>query len=299
MNLSDFRGLNNVSDPMRLPLGWLVQADNINVTDSGAIARRKGYALNRSGSFSGGYATLDGERMYLIEDDTLTLADGTVLRSGLTNAPMYWCEVNGDVFFNNGVDSGVIKPDHEIVAWRESVLADTPFLDAAGVPLNTLLDPLPFGVDVIQHWGGRIYAAQYFPSEDQTALWFSQPLGFYFFRLDTDVIMLPGRVTMLAPHEGALVIGTDAAIFTYDSERLAQVAEYGVIPGQHWAEDEKRILFWTSRGLCAALPFTNLTDRHVSVAPGVAAGGTIVHDGGQKRFLAVLQQGGSAFNPHL
>ena len=45
MEIKEFRGLNNVTDPLRLGLGWLATADNIDVTDTGSIIRRKGYSL--------------------------------------------------------------------------------------------------------------------------------------------------------------------------------------------------------------------------------------------------------------
>ena len=141
-----------------------------------------------------------------------------------------------------------------------------------------------------------MYAAQYFPTENQTVVWFSRPLGFHLFNLNQDFFMVPGHVHMLAPHKDALIVGTGERVFAYAGEKLSQLAQYGVVPGQHWSADDERIIFWTLRGVCAAMPFTNLMERSVSVAPGIKAGGTIVRQGGQKRYLAVLQQGGSAFN---
>ena len=41
-DVSRFRGLNNVSDPMRLDAGWLTVARNVHVTDQDAIERREG-----------------------------------------------------------------------------------------------------------------------------------------------------------------------------------------------------------------------------------------------------------------
>ena len=121
--------------------------------------------------------------------------------------------------------------------------------------------------------------------------------GYHLFNLDNDFIMVPGRVLMLAPHDDALIVGTTAKVHAYAPDgKLTELADYGVVPGKHWATDDKRTLFWTLRGLCAAVPFSNLTERQVSVAPGVSAGGTIVRSGGQKRYLTVLQQGGTAFN---
>lgn len=297
--IGSFSGINNVTDPLRLGLGWLTSADNVNISDSGAIEKREGYARVQTGSFSGAYATLDGSRMYLIESGTIRHVEGAVVTSGLTDAPMYWAEANGRVFFNNGTDSGIIEPDNSLSPWRDAPISDGEgYYGDDGQKLGILMSPLPQGTDVIQFWGGRMYAAQYFPSEDQTAVWFSEPLGFHLFNLDSNFLLFPGRVLMLAPHATALLIGTDRETYAYTPEKLERIAEYGVVQGQHWVRDDERILFWTKRGVCSALPLTNLTERQVSMAPGLTANGTIMYRGGQKRYLVNIKQGGSAFNQH-
>ena len=101
---------------------------------------------------------------------------------------------------------------------------------------------------------------------------------------------------MLADADSALIVGTTKGIHAYSADGLQELADYGVPKGQHWSTDGNRILFWTERGVCSAIPFTNLTEKYVSVAPGVRAGGCLVRSGGQKRYLSVIQQGGSAFN---
>lgn len=387
MNLTKrFKGLNNVSDPLRLGLAWLAQADNVDITDTGALKKRAGYSQTLASPITNAYATLDFKRLFVAGGGVLKAMTGpasaVTLCTGLSTAPMYFTEVNQEVFYNNGTDSGVILPDNSVLDWgwqapaapalaattgnlpaglyqvrctytlpggRETGAGDSAEItltrgqalqisgiplrsggftnvylapadstvfqrvftsvgatayifngtpDDLGVDLNTIfLDPLPLGVDVIQAWKGRIYAAQYFAADNQSAVWFSKPLGFHLFDQNSSFILVPGRVLMLAPHDDALVIGTDARIYAYPGDKLAELAPYGVVPGQHWAVDEARILFWSVRGLCAALPFTNLTEHQVSVAPGVQAGGTIVRDGGQKRYVVALQQGGLAFNP--
>lgn len=379
-----FSGINNVSDPMRLGLEWLATAENVNITDTGSVVVREGYIQAQAGAFTAAYSTIDFERMYVIDGGALKAMAGKnnsyVLKSGLANTPMYWAEVNQQVYFNNGVDNGVVMPDNSIQPWAwplpvaptlravtgalpaglyracityilpdgretgpsdtvELVLAEGQALQVSSIsqiaghktrvhiaPANSTvfqhadtpsgtamvwnlsphdlgfdlktqqLYPLPQGVDVIQAWRGRMYAAQYLPTTGQTVIWYSQPLGYHLFKLDSDYTPVPGRVRMLAPHDSGLVIGTDKAIHLYDGTTLSTLADYGVVPGQHWVKDGDRTLFWSTRGLCAALPFTNLTERQVSVAPGIQAGGTIVRDGGQKRYVVALQQGGSAFN---
>lgn len=299
--ITKFKGLNNVADPLRLGLSWLAQADNVDITSTGAIKKRTGYTKKFTGTITGAYATEDFTRLYVVDGGTLKAMTGPAsavsLLTGLNSAPMHWTEVNDQVFFSNGVDSGIILPDNTVLPWRESALRDTEFLNAAGEAVGALLYPLPLGVGVIQHWRGRIYCAQYFPEANQSAVWFSQPLGWHLFNLDTDFILLPGHVTMLAPHDTALIIGTDSSIHAYDGAALTPLASYGVVPGTHWADDDGRILFWSARGLCAALPFANLTERQISVAPGVQAGGALINQGGSRRYVAVLHAGGKAFNP--
>jgi hypothetical protein len=163
---------------------------------------------------------------------------------------------------------------------------------------NDQLDPLPLGVESIQAWRGRVYASDYQSDADQTVIWYSQPLGFHLFNLNTDFFIVPGHVHMLAPTDTALVIGTQARVYAYGDNKLDQIADYGVVPGHHWARDDERILFWSLRGVCSAMPFANLTEKNVSVAPGVRAGGCLVRSGGQKRYLGVVQQGGTAFNSY-
>lgn len=378
--VKSFLGLNNVTDPLRLGLGWLSRADNVDITDTGAIEVRKGYSRVATGAYTGAFSTMDHQRMYLVDAGTLKTMAGATLKTGLSSAPMHWTEINRQVFYNNGVDTGIIDLDNTVLDWAwaaptapvlaavtgtlpaglyracctytlsdgretgasdivELVLngaqglqlsglpqvagcrtnvyltpADSTVFSYAATPSSTAmvwdsspdelghelmtanLHPLPAGCDVVQEWGGRVYAAQYFPQLGQSVVWFSQPLAFHLFDLAKDYFVVPGKVLMLAPHDTGLVVGTDTQIMAYTGAQMAQLADYGVVPGQHWSKDGKRLIFWSTRGVCSALPFSNLTETAVSVAPGIQAGGTIVQDGGQKRYVVALQQGGSAFN---
>lgn len=297
MDIKAFKGLNNVTDPLRLGLGWLTIADNVNVTDTGGVAKREGYTKVSSTALLGAYATINTERMYLVTASAVTTIDGTVVANLTSTAPMFWTEVNDYVYYNNGVDSGVIAPDNTVSLWRGAPVSyGAGFKGDDGKDLSVLYDTLPLGADVIQHWRGVMYAAQYFPSEDQTVVWASEPLGYHLFNLDSGFFIVPGHVHMLAPAKESLIVGTDSRIYATDGKDMEQLAEYGVVPGQHWSKDDERVIFWTTRGVCTAKPFANLTENQISVAPGIRAGGCVVRRGGQKRYLAVLQQGGSPFN---
>jgi len=395
ISLKSFKGLNNVTDPMRLGVGWLTTANNVNITDTGAIAKRQGYAKVKTGNFSSVYSTQDMQRAYFVVGSDIKTYDGVTVSTLKSSDPMYWTEVNNQVYFNNGTDSGIIMPDNEVLVWRWDVPGKPSYMfdnedirleilissqsatvlpdgERSSVPKlgmeetsqtqgwqdgiyravlttvlpdgretgtgefvevscpggkkatftgngrlyyterdgdvfqnddgddlrNAFLDPLPLGTDIVQYWQSRIYAAMYMPADDQTAIWFSEPLGFHLFNLNSNFVLVPGRVHMLAPHDSALLIGTNQRVYAYDGDKLAQIADYGVVPGQHWVLDDSRIIFWSKRGVCAALPFTNLSERQISVAPGIRAGGALVRDGGQKRYVVAIQQGDSPFNSY-
>lgn len=291
-------GLNNVTRDTDQGVQWLAVADNIDITDRGRMVKRAGYALAKSGAFKSAFSTSNERRMYLATASAIVNFAGVTLAALTSTLPVSWCEVNDMVLFDNGTDSGMILPDDTVLPWRGTTLADLPVLAPDGAKIEDLAQPLPLGTHIVQHWRGRIYAAQYMPSENQTVVWYSNPLGFHRFDVDTDFFMVPGNVTMLAPHAEALVVGTNQEIYSYTGESLAVLADYGVVPGQHWDNDGSRILFWSKRGLCAAMPLVLLTENQISVAPGSSAGGCLVQAGGQKRFLAVLEKGGMPYNPY-
>ena len=380
--IKQFRGLNTVSDALRMGISWLTQADNVNITDTGSIEKRNGYTPDKAGSFTSAYSTYDFQRMYLVDGLALKTYEGTTLATLSSSATVQWAEINDQVYFSNGVDCGIIQPDNSVTDWRWPVptaptvslatgtlasgiysvcctyvladgretgpsdpvtitlvegqalsITDIPHApgtstriyiapanssvfqlaakttgsavtwnfsnDALGIDLTTDgLDPLPTGVSCIQMFRGRVYVAQHLVSDDQSVVWASEPMAPHLFNLSAGFFMVPGKVLMLAPHKDALIVGTDSRIYAHNGDKLEQLCDYGVVPGKSWDLDGDRLLVWTERGVCSMLPFQNITERQVSVAPGVWVAGCVVHDGGQKRFLTCLQQGKEAFNAY-
>jgi hypothetical protein len=384
-SVKSFNGLNNVADPVKLGLEWLGTADNVDITQTGSIRRRDGYSQSLAGTITGAYSTQDYSRLYLVDSGSLKSINAdmstTVLKAGLSSAPMHWTEANDRVYFTNGIDSGIILPDHSTIDWswptpgtpdlyavggdlpagiyqvvctyllpdgRETGAGDVSLIeldagesiqienipqvdglltqvyiapadstvfqlafstdlesaswnaspDQLGVDLVTQdLYPLPADGELPTFWRSRMYVVQYFPSEDISAIWFSEPLGYHLFNLQQSFISVPGKTVLLAPTPGGMVIGTDKKIFGYDGETLSELANYGAVAGWGSAiDDDKRVLFWSQRGLCAALPFSNMTQRQVSVAPGISAGGAILEKDGEKQYVVALQMGGEIFN---
>lgn len=176
-----------------------------------------------------------------------------------------------------------------------------PSLQGGRELLNQFLDPPPDAATLIAFYQGRFWAAEYLQAEDTTVVWFSEPMGFHLFNLNSGFIQIPGRVVHMAAAEpkggGALILSTERRVFLYNQNELQAIADYGAVPGQNpdWGPDDK-LYFWTNRGLCRAAPFENLTESNVSLAPGVRAAGSVFNQHGYNRFVVVLKSGGAAFN---
>lgn len=381
-----FKGLNNVSDPLRLKLGWLEKADNVDITGTGALRQRPGFTAVIAGAVRTAFATLDGTRMFLVKDGELCRVLPNMTTVSLlplaSPALMYWAEADERVYFNNGVDAGIILEDDEVIPWRWEVptspalsltegalppgdyqvcctfilpdgretgagesavitvgegrsitMADVPQSagcrtavyvapanstvfqfaglsgptfswrdgpDQLGVDLLTaLLNPMP-RTDVIQLWKGVAFACEYIPETNHTTVWMSKPLAYHLFDLSSGFFVVPGQVLAMAPTDDALIIGTDAAVLAYTHEALKVLAPYGTVPGHPWARDADSgdVMLWTTRGVCRAMPFENLTQEYLSVPPGRQAAACFMLRDGDKKFVTSLVQGGTAFN-HL
>ncbi len=164
------------------------------------------------------------------------------------------------------------------------------------------------------YFAGRLYTAEYFPQSDVTAVWRSLPLHYHHFDPGGEGISVPGQVLQMRSTRethfsgsekltqrgvaDAIVIGTDREIYTWDEDQLVLLASYGVVPGYHAIEFKGKVYMWTLRGMCRALPFENLTQDTVSVAPGVSAGAVVIEKDGTKRYVVALNKGGVAYNQY-
>jgi hypothetical protein len=117
--ISSFKGLNNVVDPLRLGITWAAQADNVDINSDQMLSRCRGFT-QRSTNFAitGAYATKDQKRLYIIDTGELRQVNAdmtySLLKAGLSSAKTWFEEINGVVFYANGVDYGMIEPS----GWR-------------------------------------------------------------------------------------------------------------------------------------------------------------------------------------
>ena len=149
---------------------------------------------------------------------------------------------------------------------------------------------------ILEFCQGRMWAAELYPQYDFTVLWGSLPLQFHHFKYDREGIIVPGRVRMVESAGDTLIIGTDRQIWSYDGDKMTEEAPYGVVDGFHPALVEDTLFFWTLRGLCSAMPFKNLTEDKLYVAPGLTAGAAVLEKDGMRRYVVALRSGGQPYN---
>lgn len=110
---------------MRAGHAWFSKADDINVRSDGGLERRDGFTRVTTGVYTGAYTTLDHLSMYVVDNGALKRINDdfstVTLRTGLSADKMQWSEVNNQIFYTNGTDSGIINSDGTVDEWTWEV----------------------------------------------------------------------------------------------------------------------------------------------------------------------------------
>jgi len=159
--------------------------------------------------------------------------------------------------------------------------------------------PMPVKTEKLTFCDGRLYAAEYIPEDDSTVIWHSLSFGFHLFKQRSDYQRVAGRVVLMVEigKGKSLLIVTTHQVCSVTDGALTVEAEYGAPPG-HAGEvnAEGTAYFWTVRGLCSALPFKNIHEADLSVAPGMRAVCKLVYINGSEMAITITQGGGTPFN---
>lgn len=236
------------------------------------------------------YLTTDGREtapseIFSVVAPPLTSAIRVDVTPGYARTNVYCTEPDGVVFRLVASTTGVTVTFNPQRGGREYPTVNTA--------------SMPEGISHIAFCKGRCFAGQYLPSARMSAVWISQPFGFHLWNLSKDYLPVAGEIGLLLSNNAGVLIGTTEAIYQYDdkSGELSELASYGVVPGSAGDLDAQDMAyFWTTRGLCRAMPFENLTEKDVSMPPGVRATAAMVYMDGVQQFVTVTQGGGDAFN---
>jgi hypothetical protein len=204
---------------------------------------------------------------------------------------------------NNGVRTNIYVTEPNGTVYRLAAASTQDIISVA--PLRATREytnyntfPLPDAVEQIQFWQGRMWVSQYFADEDTSVIWFSKPFAFHLYGMGEDFLVVPGRVSMMLWCNQGLLIGSTQLIFLrHEDGKLEQLTSYGVVPGVAGDLDaESMAYFWTTRGFCKAMPFENLTEKAVGMAPGLWASTRLVYLEGMQQVVTITQGGGTPFN---
>uniref|UniRef100_I2Q025 Uncharacterized protein n=1 Tax=Desulfovibrio sp. U5L TaxID=596152 RepID=I2Q025_9BACT len=200
-------GLNTVSAPEALTYDGQTKAweaadlVNLDVLDGGRrIKTRPGFSLALAGDWRDGFTAPDG-RAYAVKDDALVevLADMSTRSLVALAAPgrVSWAALDDLVFWSNGAESGMVR-DGEAVAWGGY---DYPENSEAGryvaPPAGTILAGFAGRV-----WIGEGRLLHYTDGDDGQ-----------FYQDAADYLEMPAEITILAPVDDGLYVGTTAGVW--------------------------------------------------------------------------------------
>ncbi len=225
---------------------------------------------------------------------TVTVPDGSRLVVDLPTPPpsgyhyaVYMSPTDGDALYR-----AVFSATAGTVTW------DGP-ISVLAYPLRTMhLDAPPPVIDITTLYKGRIYAAQYFPEQNVTGIFRSEPLAYEHWDLLNEVFYVDGEVLVLEGAEEGILVGTDDDLFGYNGTELSHLADYGAVRGSLAVNDGKgKVYAWTEMGLVVVFPFEELTDEKVHVPPGLYGSAVLIENDGYKKFVALVEDGDTAHNP--
>jgi hypothetical protein len=184
-------------------------------------------------------------------------------------ANVYMTDVDGEVFYD--------------LASGRKLLPD---LIGTGV--------FPDNAGLIEFHGAKLFTTEDFG--DYTVVRFSRPLVYHLFP-DKDYFIVPASVTAMKSAGNALIIGCADIIYAYADGRLEVIAEYGVVPGRSMLKlPTGQVLIHSTRGVCRALPFEEITQDKVSLPMGSVCNTALMHSNGVKKYIALHDGAGEAFN---
>lgn len=201
-----FSGINNVSDPARMPPSKgilpLREAVNVDIDDSMMIKRSKGYDLVYPGNFHSKWSPNKKDFAVCIQDGTLkklTWLNGgltvTSLKSGLDPAArMNYTETDERIFMTNGSFLGYLQ--------GETVydLAD---------PNQTFKTRMPAG-HLIEFYNNQLYVAV------DRIIYYSDALAWGRTDMRRNLIPLTGRVRMMQAVADGLFVSDDNGIYFFN-----------------------------------------------------------------------------------
>lgn len=137
VKFAEFSGVVNTRSRKDIGMSALYVGDNVSISDTKKITRRDGYSVYHAGAYKSAYGC--GDNLYAINGTSLvhvaSPTDIRTLTTGLTGTRYSWDSINGDAYFANGVEAGIVRSGNYL-PWRiaPASIQLAQIIQAASVP---------------------------------------------------------------------------------------------------------------------------------------------------------------------
>lgn len=285
-------GINNIADAARLESHELVYAYNIDISDKGKPSRRNGVVkkVTPSGTIHSMWG--DNKECFYVESGTLKrlLADytSTTMRTGVSDYPMRFVEVNDNYYYTNAAVIGRIYQGVN---------------NALVTPTKEHKYALPPGQH-IEHYNGRLYVAK------NETIWYSDAVYLEQYDKRSGFIQMENEITMMrAVDDGIWIcvgdINRQTTYFmggaTREDMTLRRIAGYGCIEGTDVKlKDGSKVgqglsgtvIIWTTdNGICIGAnsgQFINISNGKYNVPDERFGAGLFREENGLAQYVSTL-----------
>ena len=291
-------GLNVKVDPTRLTYNpetgvqELSVGLNVDIDNTGRISRRKGFTELSSGDFHSIFC--DGGACIFVTGDALCILHDDYTYSSLRNvtpgAKVRACQVNTDIYYCNGYETG-------IVAMPEGVSAGWTMGTYHGPDTDREFSDPPVGTDIALY-KGRIWVVQ------GNVVWCSEPYGFNLFDLTRSYVAVDSGIRMIRAVRDGFYVSSETKTYFYKGDKVKDlvvtpVANYPVVqysdvnfhgrmafpiggnPFIDYNSGELSAMWMSEKGVCYGGfdgDFRNLTEDKL-VLPAAITGSGLFHEG--------------------
>jgi hypothetical protein len=192
------KGIDQVSAETAIPEGFARRIVNLDVTNTGTLFRRSGITqvLAETEPHSL-WSEPDVGGAYYVAGSTLYGFDGTTktsLVTGLTPGfPCSYAQVSDDVYWSNGVQSGILVDGVTNQAWAPS--------STTGPLGQTYMSQVKGSI--VRYFKGRLYVV------DGRTIWATEPMDYTRVDLMRGFILLDSEVTLFEPVSSGIYVGTE------------------------------------------------------------------------------------------
>ncbi len=327
MVFASFDGIKNTVDRDHLGPKELARAVNVDLDDVGQPRRRRGRTLVASGSYHSLFQSENGT-IYGVKDGDLGIIEKdyafTTLASGLAperldgNLPIFYEQIDTDVYFTSPYCAGIIDREGTVDDWGPAQdFWWSPVVDpSATLPaIKGKLFGGPPRASGLAYYNGRLYLSS------GRMLWATILYLYTLVDKNRGFIQFENEITMVAAVSDGLYVGTTEGVWflqggSFETLRRVRVMDSPVIPGSQVyvpaelanppqvgagvdSPAQRSVAFMTPRGFCVGEDggrCTNLTEGKMFFPGAISASAFWRRQDGVNQYIISLNSGGDPLN---